>query len=171
MKLLQLFTVLLFVWFTCSQNTFLEKFNSLLLLQAYGDSLGAPNEMNNFKNYSSPENRKCSLTTSLTFYNETMYPNTWFIWPPPSKTKNYKGVITDDTSQRISNFYQFLTIHKKSPLKFDENQYIQWKRKMADNLFQRRLSEPSGIYFNNFKQRLVSFKTKGNVGKLAMYVC
>jgi ADP-ribosylglycohydrolase len=175
MKFLHFFiTISLAVWFTCSveltQNTLVDKFNTILLLQAYGDGLGAPNEMNNFRNYSSPENRKCTLRTSSLFYNETMYPNTWFIWPPPSKIKNYNGVITDDTSQRIANFYQFLTIHKKSPLQFDENQYLQWKRRMADDLFRRRLHEPSGKIFYFFHKRLVSFKTKRDACKLAMHV-
>ena len=143
-------TVLLVVGFAFTQqynqSLISEKFNSIILLQAFGDALGAPNEIYNFKNFSSPENQKCTLRNVSKFYNETMYPNTWFIWPPPSKIKNTFGVFTDDTSQRLANFYGFLSNYKKSPLEFKEYDYIIWKKKLADNLFSRSLKEPNGIF-------------------------
>ena len=70
-----------------------DKFRGMLLLGGFGDALGAPTELHNTAagNYTQHAwRRRCSLSVASRWYNQTLYPNTWEIWPPPNYIKGLK---------------------------------------------------------------------------------
>jgi hypothetical protein len=70
--------------FKSSSSIIKDKFKGMILLGAFGDSLGAPTEDFNSNGNSTPkENRTCELSIATNWYNDKYYPNCWKIWPSP----------------------------------------------------------------------------------------
>jgi len=137
-----------------------DKFRGMLLLGGFGDALGAPTELHNTAagNYTQHAwRRRCSLSVASRWYNQTLYPNTWEIWPPPNYIKGLKGVVTDDTSQRIAILQSWLETVNASGKKLNEADFQSWMLSMDNALYNMTLKEPEDWYNLRRREMIADF--------------
>lgn len=78
-------------------------------------------------------------------YNDSLYPNTWEIWPSPELVFGNRGVVTDDTSQRIGLLHPWLSSVDDSA-DLTEQHYRSWMNATARHLYNETLHEPGDWY-------------------------
>ena len=137
---------------TLPQDVVIDKLKGMILLGALGDALGCPTEEtcqsgDNYSNYS------CSLQP---YVSSSYHASEWGVWPNQSQIVGEYGVVTDDTSFRISLLEPWLLRDCSSALNasnFCDDSKISIKKTFQDlneSLFK--------IYINNTDSGLYNFE-------------